>query len=308
MPHLKPHALLMSAIAFMGVSISVHAQIVVSANDGRMALVDGKLTTRADAAPGTVTILQVQRGSAHVIGELEVPTSVLGPPFSIAVTPDERLALVSAPLYMEPGSANDSPDDSISVVDLEAHPPRVISTIAAGIGVGFKPYGIAIASDASIAVVANVSLGRGDEDTLSVVDLKRTPIRVVDTVSVGQTPEGIALSPDGKWCAIALLNGSNKPPDSPFFNPAGKLVLLRVEGTALTRVSSQPLAPWPQGAVFAADSRTLLVGNMTERNIQVFHVGRNGSLTENAKRIPLKGGNAALRAAEPVRPERSVTH
>jgi hypothetical protein len=41
---------------------------------------------------------------------------------------------------------------------------------------------------------------------------------VVDTLTVGQTPEGVRISPDGKYVAFIVANGSNKPKSSPFFN------------------------------------------------------------------------------------------
>jgi hypothetical protein len=119
---------------------------------------------------------------------------------------------------------------------------------------------------------------------------------------VGQTPEAIAFSPDGQWCAIVLLNGSNKASSSPFYNPAGKLVLFRVEGTELIKMSSAPIGAWPQGAAFAADSRTLLVGSMTERSLRVLRINRRGVLSDTGARVALEGGNAALRAVE--RPKR----
>ena len=51
-----------------------------------------------------------------------------------------------------------------------------------------------------MAVVANIGRGGGDNDTVSVIDLQARPPRVVETFTVGQTPEGIKLSPDGKLC------------------------------------------------------------------------------------------------------------
>jgi DNA-binding beta-propeller fold protein YncE len=232
-------------------------------------------------------VLEITGHDVRKIDTLQIGTADSGVSH-VAISPTGKLALVSR-----------NGDNTLSVLSIEGMQVR---DARRDFGVGFKPYGIAFGRDGRMAVVANVSLGRGDEDTLSVVDLSRWPVRVVNTVSVGQTPEGITLSPDGRWCAIALLNGSNKPHDSPFFDPAGKVVLFRVEGLQLTRVSERPVGAWPQGAVFSADSRMLLVGSMTERSVRVFHIGAKGSLTEAAQRIPLKGGNAALRAAEPRAP------
>jgi DNA-binding beta-propeller fold protein YncE len=160
-----------------------------------------------------------------------------------------------------------------------------------------RPYGLDISRDGSVAVVANIGRGGGDNDTISLIDLKANPPRVVETVTVGQTPEGIRLSPDGKLAAVTVMNGSNKPRESPFFNEAGKLILYRVDGTRLVPLAAAFIGRWSQGVEFSADSRTILVGNMVERNVQVLRWDGT-SLADRGERIPVNGGSAALRIAD----------
>jgi len=109
---------------------------------------------------------------------------------------------------------------------------------------GVRPYGLDISADGSVAVVANIGRGNGDNDTVSVIDLKAVPARVVETVTVGQTPEGITLSPDGKLCAVQVMNGSNKPKESAFYAPNGKLLLYRVDGTRLVPLAAAWIGRW----------------------------------------------------------------
>jgi len=119
----------------------------------------------------------------------------------------------------------------------------------------------------------------------------------VETVTVGQTPEGIKISPDGSMVAVIVMNGSNKAKDSPFYNDNGKLVLLRVNGTSMTKAAEAPIGHWSQGAAFSPDGRTILVGNMVEKDIQVFQW--NGSaLRDTGQRIKVNGGPAAVRTVE----------
>ena len=54
-------------------------------------------------------------------------------------------------------------------------------------------------------------MGGGNSDTISLIDLKANPPRVIDTVTVGETPEGLTLSPDGSIAAVVLQNSTNKP-------------------------------------------------------------------------------------------------
>lgn len=127
--------------------------------------------------------------------------------------------------------------------------------------------------------------------------MRARPPRVVETGTVGQTQEGIKLSPDGSLVAVVVMNGSIKPKESPFFNDHGKLVLFRVNGTSLGKVAEAPIGRWSQGATFPPDGRTILVGNMVEKDLQVFEW--NGTtLRDIGHRIKVNGGSSALCTAE----------
>jgi len=373
-------------VAALATGAPVEAQLAISANDNKLALVNGVAQVVQNPAPDTITIMDLSAPAPKVVAEIPVPTSVVGPPFSVAIAPDESLALVTSAMQIDPADRTKQiPDSRVSVVDLKVTPPRVIGTLEAGAGAagvsinrqgtlalvanrsegtvsvfgiqgkavtplskvtiapaasgvshaaftpdgktalvtrdgdsfisvlaidgtkveytkrdlsaGLRPYGLDISRDGSVAVVANIGRGGGDNDTISLIDLKAKPPRVVETVVVGQTPEGIRLSPDGKLAAVTVMNGSNKPRESPFFNEAGKLIVYRVDGTRLTPLAAAFIGRWSQGVEFSADSRMILVGNMVERNVQVLRWDGT-SLTDRGERIPVNGGSAALRTAD----------
>jgi DNA-binding beta-propeller fold protein YncE len=361
------------------------AQWAISSNDNKVILDNGVVKVVPDAAPDTVTIIDLGVTPPKVIAEFPVPGSVVGPPMSVAVTPDQGLALVTSSMKKDPADATKTvPDNRVSVVDLRATPPAVIATLQAGMGAagvsinrqgtlalvanraegtvsvftiqgktvapssvvrlgddksgpsqpaftrdgraalvtrdgdsfisiltvdgtkveyskrdlsaGMRPYGLDVSADGSIAVVANIGRGQGDNDTVSVIDLQAQPVRVVETVVVGQTPEGIALSPDGKLCAVVVMNGSNKPRESPFYNANGKLLLYRVDGTKLVPAAAAWIGRWSQGIAFSADSRTILVQNMADRDIQVLRWD-GSNLQDTGQRIKTNGGPAGIRTA-----------
>lgn len=382
--------LLFAAVAAITCAASAQAQLLLSANDNKVVLENGAVRTLRKSAPDTLSIIDLATGTPVLKAEIAVPASVVGPPTSVAITPDEKLALVSAnqvPSPNEPGKL--TPGNTLSVVDLAAMPPKLVATLTTGSGpagisinragtmalvanraegsvsvfriaggqvtsggkvdigtvasevssvaftpdgrfalvtrngdhmlnvlrvdgdkvtkmdreitTGVRPYGLAVGPDGRWAVVANIGRGTGDADTVSLVDLTREPFRVVDTISVGQTPEGITASPDGKSVAVTVMNGSNKPANSPFAGP-GLVKLLRVDGMRLSVVSEAKVGTWAQGAAFAPDGRTLFVGNMTDRDISVLKVAEDGKLSDGGPRIKLSGASAALRVAErPVR-------
>lgn len=386
MEHRRSFRIAAFAIASVALMPAAHAQIAVSANDGKVVLVNGAVKVVPNPAPDTIAVIDLKASPPRVVAEVNVPASVVGPPLSVAITPDEGLALVTSAMKIDPADATKTiADNRMSVVDLRATPPAVVATLETGkspagvsinrqgtlalvanrgdgtvsvfgiggktvtslgtvklgdekIGVshvaispdgktalatrdgderisvlsidgtrveyarrdvsaGLRPYGIDISSDGSVAVVANIGRGGGDADTISVIDMRARPVRVVDTITVGQTPEGVKLSPDGKLCGVVVMNGSNKPKESPFFADHGKLVLFRVDGLRLTRLGEAPIGHWSQGVAFASDNRTILVGNMVEKNVQVLSWDGT-TLKDTGHRLPMKGGSAAIRVAD----------
>ena len=364
---------------------SAEAQLAVSSNDNKVTLDNGVVKVVPNPAPDTATIIDLGATPPRVVAEISVPGSVVGPPLSVAIAPDQGLALITSSMKIDPADRTKQvPDNRLSVVDLRASPPAVIATLEAGKGAagvsinrqgtlalvanraegtvsvftiqgksvapagivriaddksgpshvaftpdgktalltrdgdsmisilavdgtkveytkrdlsaGLRPYGMDISADGSVAVVANIGRGGGDNDTVSVIDLRASPIRVVETVTVGQTPEGIILSPDGKLCAVQVMNGSNKPRESPFHATNGKLLLYRVEGTRLVPLAAAWVGRWSQGIAFSADSRTILVQNMVEKEIQIFRWD-GSALQDTGQRIKTNGGPAAIRTA-----------
>ncbi|MCZ8314421.1 YncE family protein [Phreatobacter sp.] len=377
-----------SAAGLLAASPSATAQIAVSANDGKMRLVDGVATVVDQPRPDSVSIIDFASGTPRVRATIPAPASVVGPPVSVAVTADESLALVSSAMKLDPANPRRTiPDNRVSVIDLKAEPPVVIATLevgqgAAGLSIhpsgtlaivanraegtvsvltiagrtvtvgpkiavgeptsgpshvaftpdgrtalvtrdndhkisvlsiegttvtytrrdlnaGLRPYGLDVSARGDVAVVANIGLGGGDADTISLIDVKAQPPRVVNTVSVGQTPEGIKMAPDGRHVAVVVMEGSNKPRNSPFFAARGKVVIYEVRGTDLAKIAEAPIGQWSQGAAWSADSRRLLVQNMVGDDIQVFAF-ENGALREIGV-LAMPASPASIRTAEPVR-------
>jgi DNA-binding beta-propeller fold protein YncE len=376
---------LVMLLALLVVPLAADAQLAVSSNDNKAVLENGVTRIVANAPPDTVSIIDLSVSPPRVVTEIAVPGSVVGPPLSVALTPDESLALVASSNKIDPADPTKvTPDNRLSVVDLKASPPAVIATLETGLGpsglsvnrqgtlalvanrnegtvsiftiqgktvtpagkvtiadaksgtshaaftpdgkmalvtrdgdnkisvlsvdgakveytkrdlnAGLRPYGLDVSSRGDYAAVANIGIGQGDTDTVSLIDVRAKPPRVVDTISVGQTPEGIKVSPDGSVIAVVVMNGSNKAKESPFFGDKGSLVLLRANGMKLSKVAEAPIGHWSQGAAFSPDGKTILVGNMVEKEIQVF--AWDGSALKEIGRLKVNGGPAAVRTSE----------
>ena len=121
--------------------VPAEAQLAISANDNKLALVNGVSQVVQSPAPDTITIIDLRAPAPRVVAEIPVPTSVVGPPFSVAITPDEGLALVTAAMQIDPADRTKQiPDNKVSVVDLKATPPRVINTLQAGAGAAGREH------------------------------------------------------------------------------------------------------------------------------------------------------------------------
>jgi DNA-binding beta-propeller fold protein YncE len=371
------------AIALALAGAPALAQLAVSANDNKQINTAGVGSIVANPAPDSATVIDMGAFPPRVVGEVAVPTSVVGPPSSVAVAPDESFALVSAAVKKNPADPAKTMDDNrLSVIDLKAM--KLVQTVEAGAGAagvainragtlalvanrnegtvsvftikgmtlspagkialgardsgpstvkfigdgsralvtrdgdstitllavdgakvtatsrnffaGIRPYGADVTADGRYAMTANIGRGQGDHDTVSLIDLSMNPPRTVDTITVGPTPEGITIAPNGRYAAVVIHNGSAFPPTSPFYNAFGKVVLVGIANGRLQRLSEERIGRWSQGAAFSPDSATLLVQNMVEKDIQVFKIELD-QLRDTWHRIKLPGGGAGIGTA-----------
>ncbi len=192
-------------------------------------------------------------------------------------------------------------DGTVSVFTIQGKTVAPAGTVEVGGAKtpGLRPIVLDIPSNGAFAVVGSLAGGpTGDSDSVSLIDLTVKPPRVIDTIGVlGSTAEGLKISPDGSVVAVVVHNGSNRAKGSPFYNDAGKLVIIRVASKMLARVAEAPIGHWSQGVAFTPDGKTLLVGNMVEKDYWVFQWdGR--TLRDTGQRVKVNGGPAAIRTAE----------
>jgi DNA-binding beta-propeller fold protein YncE len=168
---------------------------------------------------------------------------------------------------------------------------------------GVAPYTIDVSSDGRWAVVSDVGLAglpsyagklAGDADTVTLIDVSHEPFRAVQYVTVPSLPEGVAISPDGKWIGVQAMDGSNLTPDNPGRHARGKVVLFAIRDGHAEKVSEAPGGEAAQGIVFTADSKYLIVQFNVEKQLAFFAVN-GGHLRDTGQRIALTGGPSSLR-------------
>jgi len=95
------------------------AEIAVSANDGKMVMDNGVAKVRKEPLPDTVSIIDLSGSPPRILAEMPVPASVVGPPPSVAIAPDESFALVTGAMKVDPTDPTKAiADDKLTVIDL----------------------------------------------------------------------------------------------------------------------------------------------------------------------------------------------
>jgi DNA-binding beta-propeller fold protein YncE len=124
-------------------------------------------------------------------------------PYNLDITPDGKLLLTADNGL---SGASDGNVDTVTVVDLEATPPRVIDKVIVGDG----PEGFAISPDGKMAVAVILRGSNADKKAFfynrngSVVAMKIDGKKVTRTneVVVEGLPEGLVFSDDGKYLYV----------------------------------------------------------------------------------------------------------
>ena len=235
---------------------------------------------------GSVAVLDIDDNKVSLRDHLKVADRRLS---GISFTHDGTAALVA--LRDEQGLV------VLDVIDGNVSTAR--DRVATGVG----PYDVDVSSDGLWAVVGNAGLASqlnpgqmyADADTVTLIDVSRRPFRAVQHITVPSIPEGVAISPDGRWIAVQSMDGSSLPADNPGHNSLGRVLLFEIRDGEAIKTADVPGGKAAQGIVFSADSETVLVQFNVEKQIAIYAVN-DGALEDTGERIPLTGGPTSLRS------------
>jgi DNA-binding beta-propeller fold protein YncE len=258
--------------------IGSHPQGIAIDRTGRLAL--------AACLDGSVAVLGIDGNRVTLADTLKIAQKRLS---GVSFTHDGRHALVA--LRDEQGVA------VLNIVD-----GRVTDS-GLRLASGVAPYTIDVSSDGKWAVVSDVGLAglpsyagklAGDADAVTLIDVSHEPFRAVQHITVPALPEGVAISPDGKWIGVQAMDGSNLTPDNPGRHARGKVILFAIRDGQAVKVGEAPGGEAAQGIVFTADSKYLVVQFNVEKQLAFFAVN-GGRLRDTGQRIALTGGPSSLR-------------
>ena len=160
---------------------------------------DGKHALATKFNAHKVSLLDVA-GEKVTYTKLDLPTGQW--PYNVVVAPSGKIALTA-----DNGGAgsSDGSVDTVSVVDLELSPARIIDRVVVGDG----PEGLAISPKGDVAA-AIILAGSNNPSayfykkngSVSVLKIDGKKVTKVGDVEVGGLPEGAAFSPDGKYLYV----------------------------------------------------------------------------------------------------------
>lgn len=237
---------------------------------------DGGLALVANRTEGTLSVFTIKDRHLTDAGKLPIDAKAL--PSGIGFLPDGKTALLSR-----------YGDNQVSVLHIVG---TTVTIDKRPLTTGVSPYTLDVNRDGTLAAVANMGRGDGDIDTVSLIDLKSEPIRVIQTLDVGRSPEGLKWSPDGAFIAIGAQNGTTKAPGSALYQPMGRLIMLALTNGRLHQIAEAPIGRWTQGIAFSRDGKTMLVQDMVGRRLQVF--GWDGNTLSPNGDLDMAAGAAAI--------------
>lgn len=176
------------------------------------------------------------------------------------------------------------PEDTVSIVDLSAKPPKLVAELKAPSSVAGPPQNVAISPDGSIALVSSHFKFNPDDpkklapdDRVTVIDLKANPPAIVATVQSGAGATGTAFNPAGTMALVAN-------------HLEGTVSIFSVSGKTLTRTGKVDFGDpksGPAAIAFSPDGKTVLVTRDGDHRISVLAV--DGDKVTDTKRV-MTGG------------------
>jgi hypothetical protein len=218
-----------AALAFF--AGAAHADLAISANDGKQ--------VRDDKGPtkDTVSVIAFGSGKPMVIGTVEAPASMIGPPTALAVAPDYSFALVACGQKLGAGNKL-SLDDVVSVIGLDdpTH-PKLLQTVHSGAGA----MGVSMNRKMTMAMVA-----ASGEDAIYVYSIAGRQLTQVGKVQLEakSEPRDVIIAPDGKSAYVVRWDD-------------GKLTRLAISGTKVAVAGDIVTGVNTDGGAISNDGRYL---------------------------------------------------
>lgn len=272
---------------------------------------DGK---RSHVPGTTISLLAFDQGAApRVAGQIEAGLQ----PSGLSISPNGATALVAnraegtlTVLAVEPSSLRElrrvkvcEPADSLAHVEISPDGLHAVATLNEARAVlllglardgtpkvlqridhGKKPYAARFLPDGKTFAVADIGI-----DAVTVYRLSGDTAEPLVDIPVGHIPEGLDVSPDGKWISASCMEGANlNDKNHPKFGKPAKVFLIGKEDETCKVARVLEVEGGPQFAVFSANGEYLVVSNTRLKQL-AFYRTDGGKFTDTGYRLLLDG-------------------
>ena len=262
---------------------SVIGTITVGKQPSGMAISpNGELALIANRADGTISVLSI-RGKDVLVVDTVTVGALADSVSAVAITPDGKHALAAK------AAAN-----KVALLSIDG---TKVTYDKRDLPTGIFPYNVAVAPDGKLALTVDNGAGGssdGNAKTVSVIDFEADPPRVTDHVSVGDSPEGLAISPKGDLAVSVEARGSSGPKTAFFYHPTGAVTALKIEGKRVTKAGEVNVGALPEAVAFSPDGQYVYVGNFIDGDLSILRWD-GSQLTEAGPRFKLPGHPASMR-------------
>jgi len=239
----------------------------------------GTLALVANRAGKSISVLSIRGTDVKLIDTVDMGDEVS----AVVFTPDGKHAMATKNVV-----------NKVALLDVDGDK---VTYTKRDLLTGLFPYNLVLSPKGTIALTAdngNSGSSDGNVDTVSVIDLT-APVHVIDHITVPDSPEGLAFSPDGSLAVAVEATGSNKSNDEWFYHPHGLVTVLKVDGKKVTRLNDIEVGALPEAVGFTPDGRYIYVGNYSDRDFSILRV--NGTkVTDTGKhfKVPGQPGSARM--------------
>jgi DNA-binding beta-propeller fold protein YncE len=163
---------------------------------------------------------------------------------------------------------NATGNDTVLIVDVaEPEAPKIVATLQLENSIVGPPTNLAISPNGTLALVAD-SMTVAEEngthklvptDKLFVIDMKATPPKLIQTLTLGKQPSGLSFSPNGNMALVC--NRAD-----------GSISVLKIEGTQVTSTGTVAIGAGVSHVVFTPDGKHALALKSPDNRLAVLDV------------------------------------
>jgi DNA-binding beta-propeller fold protein YncE len=193
-----------SLLSIKGTEVSVTDTVTLGPAADQVAHVaftpDGRRALAVKFAGHKVSVLEIRDGKL-TYNKVDLATGLW--PYNVVVAPSGQTALTA-----DNGNsgASDGSVDTVSVVDLEANPPRITDRVVVGDG----PEGLGISPKGDLAAAAILRGGNASKrayfynktGTVAILKVEGKKVTHIKDIEVGGLPEAVCFTPDGRYLYV----------------------------------------------------------------------------------------------------------